>query len=761
MKNIKDIYIKSINKNTLLEWGYLFILTLYLIKSFFDTTMFSLPWPSKYYLFVRLCIVVYLVIKVILDGYKGFRKCLFYILYLSIFYFAYRATGYMFLIELGFLVLGAKDVSYKKILGLYLFLGSSIMVITMLASLTGCIKDLIYIDHGKYKHAFGIVYTTDFGAHIFFLILAYLAYRDKISNAILNILLVFTAIVLYLYSGTRNSSGSLLLLVLGNLYIRFTDKVWINANDGNSKIKNIRLRMIKYIDYCFIFSVPILAVLSIILAMFYLPDNKILSIIDSVSSGRLNLGHSAIQNYGISLWGTPFDMIGAGGDTVWRTGYNFVDSSYVMIFVRYGSVLLILTVTAFVWIAIKAKKAGKRHILILLWVMAIQCVVEHHMLEIAYNPFILFAFARIGDSIIFNISPINKYSKRSLARSFPIVAAVFFLVLRRNEILAYGRTLVKLLKLNDSMKNIYFIFGVILILIVFIITILAFGKLLYYIVVRDYKKKICKWAIISGIGGTSLCIGFQLGKGLIKQISADYTVNVETNTALLKSLTKKGGYKIYIDNIPYLYMINKDKINNIISGTPYRYDNKKSIIITYKTNEMTHLLRSGYNCGELSETDYIYTNDQTISDLLRESGIEMNNYYAAVKNVDLIRLAEWNGLNIDSEGRLLIDGCKKSLSHGPWVTIYNGHLSVDFDITLIDTDIAEGKIATLRLSYGSGAMVLKEVVVNKSDFDVNGHLLTSITCDIPDSEGNEFLIFAEGNTKIRLNSLSYRKVDKE
>lgn len=758
IKNINDKYIKRIDKRMILESMYLFILALYLIRVFFDTTMFSLPWPARYYDFVRLGIGGYLVIKVVLREYRNNIECLLEILYLIVFSLIYRGTGYMFLLELGFLVLGAKDISYKKILGLYLFIGSSIMVITILGALTGCIKDLIYVDDGMYKHAFGIVYTTDFAAHIFFLVLAYLAYKGKAPDFVFNIFLVFVAFILYLYSGARNSSGSLLFLLFGNLYIGFTDKI-LSDNSMSGKNKKIKLKIIEYMDYCLVLSVPLLAMFAIVSSIFYSPNNKIMSTINSIASGRLRLGHSAFQKYGISLWGNPFEMVGAGGDTVGRINYNFVDSSYLMIFIRYGLVLLLLSVVGFIWISIKANRVSKRHLLIILGVMAIQCTIEHHILEIAYNPFILFVFSRIDNSEKSKTITGSQNRKILFSDYIPIISIILIIAFNHNVLLAYGKTIVKLFDMDGSKGNIYFIFIILIILLVIAAILISARYLIYYILNKSNKITFCKWGLIFGMGVLSLCTGFQTGKQLIKEKSENYLKAVENGTDVLELLTEEE-YDLYIDDVPYLYMINNKQHKNIFSGSPYRNRKNETVVITNILKEMPYLINSGYVCGRISNLEYIYTNSVAIANSLREYGIEMNNYYSEIRNVDLLNLANVNNLSIDSKGKLVIAGCNKSLTHGPWVSIYRGRLKVDFDMTLIDTDVVEGKVATLRISSESGANIIKEVPLNKSDFGDSGKLVATIINDIPDSEGVEFLIFAEGNTKILLNSLNYGKLKK-
>lgn len=754
-------YEKYTDINQWLELIYLCILGLYLLRVFFDTTLFSLSWPNWYYDFLRISIGAFLIIKIAVNGYKNIKRFLFDIVYLILFFLIYKGTGYMFLLELGFFVLGAKDIPYKKIIRVYLLIGIPVIMVTMMAALTGCIKDLIYFENDMFKHAFGIVYTTDFGAHILFLILAYLAMKDKVPSVFTNIALIFLAYILYRYSGTRCSSGCIILLVIGGLYVKFTDQYVKSKTKFKSGWSKIGLKIINLNDYFFALSVPLFSLLILLSTIYYSSDNSIMNKINAITTGRLKLGNDAVKKYGFSLWGNPFDMIGAGGDVVSRTDYNFVDSSYVMILVRYGVVLFVLTILAFLWLSIRAKKTGKRYLLVILSIVALQSVIEHHMLEIAYNLFNLLIFANLNSSDYSEFSTVNTNWKRIAVKYCLAIGAVLILFTNRYRFLAYGRTFVTLLNLSKAGRNIYFIMAVLIGATACILTAFTICNLFLSIVKNSNRKSVFMLSV-----GTLFCItllisGLRISSKIMINKSVKYKETIEKGSEVLGQLNQVTGYKLYIDDIPYLYMKEQNYINEIIPGIPYRNCADKVVIITDAANEMIHLIKAGYICGKVSDTEYLYTNDTTVASILRESGIDMEYYYAGKYKVDLLEMANANGLTIIDGDKVIIEGTTKSIIHGPWVTVYRGIIKVDYDLDLLDTDISDEEVATLRISSGGGSEIIKEIIVKKSDFDENGHYIASLSNYISDSEGVEFLLFANGETKLKLNSLTYGKVGKE
>lgn len=112
-------------------------------------------------------------------------------------------------------------------------------------------------------------------------------------------------------------------------------------------------------------------------------------------NNRLLFGNKGIVVYSYSIWGKYIPMQGNGRTTKEVLHYFFIDSSYVSIGLQYG--ILVLATVLLIWLLI-GKKAQDERNWELLWILAlvgIQCIVEHHMLEVPYS---LFLWALLADT---------------------------------------------------------------------------------------------------------------------------------------------------------------------------------------------------------------------------------------------------------------------------------------------------------------------------------------------------------------------------
>ena len=134
----------------------------------------------------------------------------------------------------------------------------------------------------------------------------------------------------------------------------------------------------------------------ICLSLWYNEDDEVLRKINSWISNRLYLAKSAFETYGIKPFGTAFDMIGGGKETIIRPGYNFVDSSFCMILVRYGWIVLLAVFLIYFIVERKALKAGDRKLMVAFALISVHSAIEHHLLELAYNPLILLPLSNIN-----------------------------------------------------------------------------------------------------------------------------------------------------------------------------------------------------------------------------------------------------------------------------------------------------------------------------------------------------------------------------
>ena len=70
--------------------------------------------------------------------------------------------------------------------------------------------------------------------------------------------------------------------------------------------------------------------------------------------------------------------------------YNFVDISYQSVIVLYGAVFFLLIMICWIWIAFSRRRDV--YLMLCLILTAFNCMIAHHMTEIAYIPFMMLAF---------------------------------------------------------------------------------------------------------------------------------------------------------------------------------------------------------------------------------------------------------------------------------------------------------------------------------------------------------------------------------
>ena len=86
-------------------------------------------------------------------------------------------------------------------------------------------------------------------------------------------------------------------------------------------------------------------------------------------------------------------MIGNGGTTKESANYFFLDCSYIKIALEYGILLLGIVLIIYCMIGFRARLEQDWVLLWILAIVAVQCMIEHHMLDISYNPFLWALFA--------------------------------------------------------------------------------------------------------------------------------------------------------------------------------------------------------------------------------------------------------------------------------------------------------------------------------------------------------------------------------
>jgi hypothetical protein len=237
----------------------------------------------------------------------------------------------------------------------------------------------------------GIVYPTDFAAHVFSCAMCYVYLRhEKIRYLELLGLGAICALTYYLTDARLNTVCFLLLLAV------FFYNKWISQRKerkGKTYTMHSAFSMLLAVS-------PVLcAAFMIVVSAVYSSENKFTAFINRLLNSRLAFGNKAINLYGFTLWGQWLPAQGNGNTTKEQTNYFFLDSSYVNIVMYFGILVLVCVLLMWVLIALRARKERNWALLWIVAIYSVQCMVEHHMMEIAYNPFLWALFADTSKEI--------------------------------------------------------------------------------------------------------------------------------------------------------------------------------------------------------------------------------------------------------------------------------------------------------------------------------------------------------------------------
>lgn len=405
--SLEYIYMKDFKsqinwKEFLFFAGFIF----YLGRGVWGTTMF--PFPN---ILSKLCFaltILFIGLKILLyDSYPFWILILAGIMGLDSILTIYY-SHYLNIIFWVLLILGAKDISFKKIVHVYLLVEISIVGLAILSALFGVIVNLKYITNtGNIRQSFGIVYTTDFASHIFYIILTLFYLMGTKLKWYHYITVIAISWIIYKCCQTRLDCISMLLIVLlfgiGNCITQ------------NSNVPvNVTLLWNALWKWISPWIIPLFATISFIITLSYKKESSFWDMLNKIVSQRLSLGLQAIQDYGFTLWGQTIDMHGAGSSTIGSKDYFFIDCSYILVCLRYGLVAFLLLMIVYSIICIKNR--NDLYFLYAITLLAVNCVIAHHILELEYHPF---ALALLSQSIRPKSDALSSVKRRFSTKQLP------------------------------------------------------------------------------------------------------------------------------------------------------------------------------------------------------------------------------------------------------------------------------------------------------------------------------------------------------
>ena len=379
LKNLLDIY----NASKLKEITYYILFSIVYVRAFYYTTMFTeLVQNNRIINLIGYgaagCLLIMAmgeIVSLIMD--KDIRAALLLCVLLGVGFISAFSSEDKGIIVLSVLLVASVGKDMKNILRISIILGSAMMLAAYLASIYGFIPYLVYAKtQGELFHAFGSVYRTDFAAHIMYIIMSYLWLRKDKINLLEYAGIWFLVWFCWRYTGAKNDVFCMIMLLVSFMFFKLR---WFR--------KHKWLRLPKW--NC---GVHLICAIGIFITVLLFGNSEVAP--DTVEGtetfmSRFMYSMTALKNYGLSLFGKVIEERGAGGILDGSKKYFYLDIVYVRILIKYGILFLLVYLALMTMSSYYAAVSGDAVLVLILSVIAINSLVEHHAIDFCYNVFLV------------------------------------------------------------------------------------------------------------------------------------------------------------------------------------------------------------------------------------------------------------------------------------------------------------------------------------------------------------------------------------
>lgn len=343
------------------------------ISSFY-TTLYNQIVPSIYMNLIVVIALGILLFKFILIDRHSFLEYVAYVFLGTIVTAsALNSHNKQFAILIIFCMM-AKNIKNDAVIKSYLWVSIGTLVVAYLSTKLGKIPDLMYTRDLIVRHSYGIIYPTDFAAHIFYICCAYVYLRFKNYSFKDMLFLLVIALITYRQTDARLNFGMIILLAISTLLLK------------HSKLQFVMKK---------VWMIPIVSFLFTYFATKYFTLNShFFSILNKLFSGRLGIVQETMNEYGVKWFGQKIIEHGWGGKGFYLNTrifkYTYIDSSYMRLWIIYGilaSVLFLCVITFLL------KKVNSKRLILIVSLILLSGIIEQHFIDIAYNPFFILLVA--------------------------------------------------------------------------------------------------------------------------------------------------------------------------------------------------------------------------------------------------------------------------------------------------------------------------------------------------------------------------------
>ena len=751
------------------ESPFLLVFSLYFIWQLFQTSTFFLPFPAGFEktLLVLLCLSLLPRIPALIKTKKLYLAgaALMALNYLLV----YRADHFHFLLFSAVLTLGFTSVDHRKVMKLYTLILGCFLVLTFSAACCDAIQSFVYLKDGYIRTALGICYPTDMASYVLFLLMyAWAAWRriPDLTAFLLGILCTFFSRYIAMSITGTICSIFFSAAVLGHFL----------CEDCMLR-KRLPISLKKLIRELMTFAFPILGLAMFALIFAYAKNIGPVLRLNGILSNRLKFPLESLQTYGLHAFGAPLPQNGNGFTNFAPEDYNFVDSSYPLILLRYGWVIFLMLCAGWVTTTRKAFLNHDLRLACLLTLIAVHSFSEHHFIEVNFNPLVVMPFAMFStaasvpenDAESENAavrSPWSTELKHNLQILAGLCALAGFATLFLPWFFTRMRTIVQLCAWSGGGANGY---KILLVLggIYGLLLLAAAGlsrslHIMAWYSGKDRFTKLRAPLLLTAGSMILLSASYFSGERLIRRSFAQQKETLLGDYQDVQLIADLAFGKVYVDSVPALYQL-------LVSGihdSPFHGDElarfSNTSVITDLGYDSKCFINSGFLFTPISASHALYTNDMALISALKDKGKHLKGYYNVEKDVDLKVLADQNALPCSAGSGLHLSGTEHPLKFGPYLSLYSGTFTAAFELQLpkstssaAGAEKADQSLGTLRVSAYWGQKILKEHRLTKNQFDENGHAVIRLPFRIGNYSGIEFLVFPKEDQEFSVLSIRY------
>lgn len=285
-------------------------------------------------------------------------------------------------IKMFFLLTALSMLPFDFILKKYYNVQSFILLLVITLTAFGVIENILY-DKDRMRFGLGFDWTTTAAVLLLHILILYECVRKYKWKKNEVYLFLVSIVVIYLFTDAR------FIFIMSILFL------FLVVFQQKTHFLSCQKKSIQMIFTC----LPILfLIISFLGFLFYDPNNEIWRTINSLLSDRLALGHAGLMRYGFTIFGQPIQWIGYSFTQMNGT-YNYIDNSYIRIFLETGIFNLIFYMTVCslgIWNLCKRNQIRK---VLAFSFLIILGMIEPFFFNPLFNPFLILGLKDLNDKL--------------------------------------------------------------------------------------------------------------------------------------------------------------------------------------------------------------------------------------------------------------------------------------------------------------------------------------------------------------------------